>query len=250
MSKSYNPKIHHRRSIRLQGYDYSREGLYFITLCCQNRKHLFGTIRNGKILLSPAGEIVKEEWEKTPAIRPNTKLHEYIIMPNHFHAIIEIIFSAQSQSRESQSEKKESNLKGENKSRSTGELQFAPTEFAPTEFKSPSQTIGAIIRGFKGASTKRIKENYFSNLGSGKSIFAPKEPIKKSNSKEEKNSLSTGELQFAPTEFAPTTNFSPKDKIWQRDYYEHIIRNKKSYHRISNYIQNNPAQWEKDTFNR
>jgi len=198
MSKNYNPKIHHRRSIRLQGYDYSREGLYFITLCCQHRKHLFGTISNGKMTLSPAGEIVKEEWEKTPRLRPNTKLHPYIIMPNHFHAILEIIFPAQSQSRESQSEKKESNLKEEENSQS-GESQFGS---------------------------------------------------KKSNLKGEKNSQSTGELQFAPTEFAPTTNFSPKDKIWQRDYYEHIIRNKKSYHRISKYIQNNPAQWEKDTFNR
>ena len=206
MSKNYNPKIHHRRSIRLQGYDYSREGLYFITLCCQHRKHLFGSISNAKMILNRAGEIVKEEWEKTSMLRPNTRLHQYIIMPNHFHGIIEILFSAHFQSRESQSEKKESNSKEDPR---TGELQFAPTESAPTaEFKSPSQTIGAIIRGFKGASTKRIKEYYFSNIGSGESKFAPKESIKKSNSKEGDNPRSTGELQFAPTEFAPT-EFAP-----------------------------------------
>ena len=74
-----------------------------------------------------------------------------------------------------------------------GRIAIRPNEFAPTEFKSPSQTIGAIIRGFKGASTKRIKEYYFSNSGSGESIFAPKESIKKSNSKEDNR---TGELQF------------------------------------------------------
>ena len=187
----YNPNKHHRRSIRLKGYDYSREGLYFITLCCQDRQHLFGTIKNGEMILNKAGEIVKEEWKKTPSIRQNTALHEYAIMPNHFHAIIEIVFSK--------------NRKGDS-----------------GKFQSPSQTIGAIIRGFKGASTKRIKEYYFS----------------------EDNSARTGELQFAPTKFAPT------DKIWQSNYYEHIIRNEKSYHRISKYIKNNPVNWEKDKFHQ
>ncbi len=90
---SFNPSIHHRRSIRLKGYDYAGEGLYFITLCCQDMQHLFGEIMKREMNLNKAGEIVKEEWEKTPAIRQNIALHEYIIMPNHFHAIIEILFS-------------------------------------------------------------------------------------------------------------------------------------------------------------
>ena len=200
----YDPNIHHRRSIRLKGYDYSREGLYFITLCCQNRKHFFGAINNGSMILSKAGEIVKEEWKKTPTIRQNTALHEYIIMPNHFHAIIEILFS-----------KIQNGNSG--------------------KFQSPSQTIGAIIRGFKGASTKRIKAYYFSGKNTlsdstGESQFANPAP-------------STGELQFAPTEFAPT------DKIWQRNYYEHIIRNEKELFGIRNYIQFNPLNWEFDEDN-
>ena len=191
----YKSNLHHRRSIRLKGYDYSQKGLYFITLCCQDRKHFFGAINNGNMILNKAGAIVKDEWKKTPSIRQNTALHEYIIMPNHFHAIIEILFS------------KNSPALGE-------------SGFAPTDFRSPSQTIGAIIRGFKGASTKRIKEYYFS----------------------EDISSSTGELQFAPTEFAPT------DKIWQRNYYEIIIRNEQTHNRITEYIKNNPALWEKDRF--
>ena len=91
--------------------------------------------------LSPAGSIVDEEWQKTIEIRKNIALHEYMIMPDHFHAIIEILFHAASV---------------------TGESSFAP-KYTQAEFKSPSQTIGAIIRGFKGASTKRIKELYFRN---------------------------------------------------------------------------------------
>lgn len=93
----YNPRIHKRRSIRLKGYDYSQKGLYFITLCSQKHQHLFGHIEKGTMILNDFGEIIKEEWEKTPQIRKNTALHEYIIMPNHFHAIIEILFSKNSE---------------------------------------------------------------------------------------------------------------------------------------------------------
>ena len=123
-------------------------------------------------------------------IRDNISLHEFIVMPNHFHAIIEIIFQ-----------------KGNNQENIS-------------QFKSPSQTIGSIIRGYKIATTKKIKDL-----------------------------LSTGELQFAPTikdsQFTPTAL-----KIWQRNYHEHIIRDERAYLNISNYIINNPAKWEEDTFHK
>ena len=86
-----NPNIHHRRSIRLKGYDYSQKGLYFVTICTQNKKCLFGKIIDNKMVLNIAGEMVNKIWLEIPKIFPNTKLHEYIIMPNHFHTIIEIV---------------------------------------------------------------------------------------------------------------------------------------------------------------
>ena len=240
----YNPQKHHRRSIRLKGYDYSREGLYFITLCCQNRQHFFGTIKNGEVKLSKAGYIVQEEWERTPDKRPNTALHAYIIMPNHFHAIVEILFS-----------KSSLEAKG-------SEPQFAPEKQSPSsagnksEFKSPSQTLGAIIRGFKGASTKRIKEYYFSNNNpprTGESPFAPsgpgESPFAPSATGESKFRSAPGESPFAPSATGELP-FAPTDKIWQRNYYEHIIRSERAYHRISEYIKRNPANWEKDNFNK
>ena len=196
----YNPRRHNRRSMRLKGYDYSRTGLYFITICCQNRLHLFGHIELGNVVLNSFGAIIKEEWEQTPHIRNNTALHEYIIMPNHFHAIIEILFLKQHE---------KSGWEVKNKGESG--------------FKSPSQTIGAIIRGFKGATTKRIKK-YIWDLEQGK-----------------------GELQFAPTGIAPT-GIDLSRSIWQRNYYEHIIRNKKSHQIISKYIRNNPVNWRDDRF--
>ena len=87
----YNPDIHHRRSIRLKGYDYSQNGLYFITICTQNREQLFGTITNSQMALNPMGEIAHNEWFKTESMRPNLRLHEFIVIPNHIHGIIEII---------------------------------------------------------------------------------------------------------------------------------------------------------------
>lgn len=167
----YNPEIHHRRSIRLKGYDYSQEGAYFITICTHDRECLFGEIVNGEMRLNPFGEIVRDEWLKTPTIRPNIELAEWVIMPNHIHGIVIITVRR-------------------------GELQFAPTG----KFQSPSQTIGAIVRGFKGAATKRINNIRMNSV-----------------------------------------------PVWQRNYWEHIIRNEESYHRIAEYIVNNPLNWQNDT---
>ncbi len=91
MKNQYNPKKHHRRSIRLKDYDYSQEGLYFITICVQNKICLFGNMAEGKMTLNIVGEMIKKEWLKIPERFPNTALHEYVVMPNHFHAIIEIL---------------------------------------------------------------------------------------------------------------------------------------------------------------
>src|SRR5690606_9254532 len=148
----YDPNIHHRRSIRLKGYDYAKEGLYFITLYVQNREHIFGKIKNGKMILNPYGQIAHEEWLNTGNIRDNVALHEFIVMPDHFHAIIEILFH---KGKEGESGK----------------------------FRSPSQTVGSIIRGYKIATIKKIKAFILKGR-------------KEESIKENSNSV-TGELQFA-----------------------------------------------------
>ena len=84
----YNPEKHHRRSIRLQGHDYSQPGHYFITICTQNQECLFGKIENSKMILNKYGKIAKNEWLKSFKIRQELNLDCYIIMPNHIHGII------------------------------------------------------------------------------------------------------------------------------------------------------------------
>lgn len=211
---TYHLPPNNRRSIRLKGYDYSKKGMYFITLCIEDRFHLFGEIEDGTLKLNTFGEIAIEEWLKTIQLRNNIRLYEFIVMPNHFHAIIEIAFS-----------------KNRNK------------EPESATFKSPSQTIGAIIRGFKGATTKRIKEIIYREREESKE--EPKEEFIDSFLD---SSRCTGVLQYAP---APTPipiikNLNLSKSIWQRNYYEIIIRDEQAFINISNYIKNNPKNWKKD----
>jgi REP element-mobilizing transposase RayT len=86
----YNPAIHHRRSIRLKGYDYSQTGMYFVTICAQKHQCLFGKITDGEMVLNECGKIVNDEWQYLKIKYPHVVLHEYVIMPNHFHGIVEI----------------------------------------------------------------------------------------------------------------------------------------------------------------
>jgi len=196
-----NSNLPNRRSIRLKNYDYSQNGSYFITIVTQNRKHLFGKIEDERMILSSVGRIVEDEWRNTVEIRPNVILGEFIIMPDHMHMIVTITTKVEAEKKDNE-------------------------EWIHSNPKSPSHTIGAIIRGFKGACTKKI--NLFLN-SSGESR--------------------TGELLFAPSRespFAPSCE-SPfsSNKIFQRNYYDHIIRNQGDYHRIEKYIIDNPKNWKK-----
>ena len=87
---AYNPEIHHRHSIRLQGYDYKKEGAYFVTICTLQRQNLFGEINSGEMQLNVIGQIVLVIWEKIPYHFLNVELDEFILMPDHLHGIIVI----------------------------------------------------------------------------------------------------------------------------------------------------------------
>jgi putative transposase len=207
---AYNPLIHHRRSIRLKGYDYSQAGAYFITICTKDRQHLFGKVLNEEMILNKMGQIAYNEWLKTPDLRPNVSLDVFAIMPNHMHGIIILndntaddtggwhalhgkgeLHSPNNYTGESHAPGLTEKEKGECDSPRQRQQQMP---------RSPSNNIGVIVRGYKSSVTKQI--NLLNYPGSA----------------------------------------------WQRDYYEHIIRNEQSYQRISDYILNNPAKWEQDKF--
>jgi putative transposase len=87
---AYNPKKHHRQSIRLKGYDYRRSGYYFITICVVDRSSLFGRIVNRRLELNPLGELVGNIWQGLPRSFPGLEIDEFVVMPNHFHGILRL----------------------------------------------------------------------------------------------------------------------------------------------------------------
>ena len=84
----YNPAKHHRRSIRLPGYDYSQSGAYFVTVCVKEHDCIFGDVVDGKMRLNEYGKIAEAIWRNIPNVRKNVSLDEFIIMPNHVHGIM------------------------------------------------------------------------------------------------------------------------------------------------------------------
>jgi REP element-mobilizing transposase RayT len=210
---SYNPNIHHRKSIRLHGYDYSQAGLYFITICAQDRKCLFGKIENDEMILNDAGLIANECWLEIPKHFPNAVLHEHIIMPNHVHGIVELI------------QNDVANVGAEN----TRAENFLPLQ---NEFrKMIPRSIGSIVKGFKIGVTKWFRNSNNADMANAKAGNVNTENI--------------GAENFLPLQ-QPQQNETVK--IWQRNYYEHIIRDEKSYQHISEYIINNPKNWKEDKF--
>jgi len=123
---------------RLQTWDYGSNGSYFITICTKDRQHLFGNIENGQMILNDAGKTANDCWLEIPKHFPHAVLHEHVIMPNHVHGIIEL----------NSMENVGASVGAKNFSPLHASLHFNPIN-TPQPFKSPSKTIGSIVRGFK-----------------------------------------------------------------------------------------------------
>ena len=204
---------HNRRSIRLKGFDYSTPGFYFITICIHDpTQSLFGEIINGEMVLNKFGIIVRDEWIKTPLKRDNSKIDEYIIMPNHIHGIIQICGNTPvgaychtpTQNKTDGVDddtplQKTDGVDGDTPIQKIGRAYINTPlhEKQNQQLKSPSNTVGSIIRGFKGV-VKIAINNERTTLGKA---------------------------------------------VWQRNYYDHIVRDDRSFFRIRQYIRNNPHQW-------
>ena len=87
---NFNSDIHHRSSIRLKGYDYSQEGMYFVTICARDRECMFGKVVEGEMRLNEVGKVICGVWETLPKRFPNTHVDFFVVMPNHIHGIIVI----------------------------------------------------------------------------------------------------------------------------------------------------------------
>ncbi len=165
---SFDPTVHHRRSIRLNGYDYAQNGAYFVTICTWQREYLFGNIVDGGMRLSDIGLLVEQCWRTIAAAQ--VQLDEFVVMPNHLHGILL--------------------LTGNNR------------QARVSDGTAPG-SLGAIIQNFKSVSTRRVN-NQRDNRGC---------------------------------------------PLWQRNYYERVIRNDAELGRAREYIVNNPMKWDLDREN-
>ena len=174
---------YHRRSIRLKGYDYTQPGAYFVTICTHGRKMLFGRVVDGEMQLNEFGEIVREEWFRSPDIRAEIELFptEFVVMPNHIHGIVWIVET----------------------DTDVGAHSRAPLRRDRAPLHRPPRSLGSFIAGFKSVVTKRI------------------------------NALRE----------------TPGARVWQRNYYERIIRDERALNAIRRYILTNPSRWSLDRYN-
>jgi REP element-mobilizing transposase RayT len=211
---TYNPRKHHRRSIRLPGYDYTQAGAYFVTFVAHDRECLFGEVVDGVMRLNAFGEIVRDEWFRTAVVRPYVMLDpdEFVVMPNHVHGIIWIV----------RDHHRDDTGRGDAAGGPVGaQRRCAPTDThtdidtnASAATTTPTQhpihgvtptnvipgSLGAIVRATKSAATKRINA-----------------------------------LRGTPAAPVPGRNDD-----------EHIIRYETSLNRIRRYIAANPSQWAED----
>jgi len=126
-------------SARKPGWDYAANGWYFVTICTRERQHFFGSIEDGMMRLSDIGGIVADEWQKTAIVRPNVVLDEWVVMPNHFHAIVVIQNPAPDQFS-----RLPDDVETTRRVVSTGVSRLQP------------KSLGSIVGQFKSICTKRI----------------------------------------------------------------------------------------------
>ncbi len=158
----YDPDTHHRRSIRLDGYDYSQAGVYFITICSFRRACILGEIEAGQIKLGEIGTSIQRVWETLPNHYAHLSLDAFVIMPNHIHGLLVL-------------------------------------DANPSVAKR--HDIPMIVGSFKSFSAREVRQ------------------------------------------------IEPSIQLWQRNYYEHIVREDDELDAIRNYIVSNPLQWDKDIDN-
>jgi REP-associated tyrosine transposase len=214
---------HHRRSMRLKGYDYAQAGAYFVTICTYDRACLFGDIVDGTMQLNDAGQMVQEGWPAIAGQYSGIAIDAFVVMPNHIHGIIMIAAPG-----------------------TTGPTttpvgaQFMAPNPVPhsTTYSGPPDPPGMV-----DTITTPV----------GAQFIAPN-PVPHSNMMGAMNRAPTvGEIVRAyKARVTVTINQRRGTRgvpVWQRNFYDHIIRDDEALDRIRQYIVDNPAQWAHDPEN-
>lgn len=233
----YDPHIHHRRSIRLKGYDYSQQGLYFVTGCVQGRVCLFGDIVDGQMLLNDAGRMVEKWYAELENKFPDIRCGESVVMPNHFHCIIENVGTDKPVLNKPDGADKHIGTDKPVLNKPVG------TDLVRGDEPVLNKPVGADLR----VRPPHPNPNEM-GLGGGLGVGGLGEHIGSPLHRVVQwfKTMSTNEY-IRQVKLNNWPRF--QGKLWQRDYWEHIIRTEKSYQLIAAYIINNPQNWETDSIN-
>jgi putative transposase len=202
-------------SHRRPNWDYSANALYFLTIVTQHRVCNLGKIVNDELIPSDFGNIVECEFHKSFDIRKELFLDEFILMPNHLHALVEIKQQVNTNVRPYQQSIPPINTTIVDTAVADTDMAIAMDPNLPIKRNSPirsPKSISSFIAGFKSAVNSKI-DNYIDE----KQLKIPK--------------------------------YNRKNHFFQINYHDHIVRNHVEYQRIKNYIKKNPSNWNKDTFN-
>ncbi len=213
-------------SHRLAGWDYSSEAIYFITFCVQDFECLFGNVIVTddiiKMDLNSYGQIVEEEIQKSIEIRKNWIFHEWVVMPNHVHMLIEIEFNDNNsvQTHSSASKNNFENGVSQNDNQIQN-IKIHDSESLPLPIHD-SESLPLPIHDGKSLPLHRPPNSISSFIGIFKTVTTKQ----------------INELRNTKGE-----------RIWQPNYHDHIVRNYQSFQNIANYIDQNPQRWYEDRFN-
>ena len=211
---TYNPAIHHRRSIRLQDYDYSSAGAYFVTIRSWNRECLFGDVTDESVRLNDFGMVVDGCWRAISMHFPSVELDEFVIMPDHLHGIMVLVAPAINPGAMNRDvmnldamnldvmnlgamNRDIMNLDVMNLGVMNLDAMNRDVMNLGAMNRAPTTTVGGIVRAFKARCTHGINE----------------------------------------------IRINPGGAVWQRNYHERIIRNDRELNSIREYIVNNPQKW-------
>lgn len=208
-----------RHSLRLKEYDYSSAGAYFVTICAHNRECLFGDIIDGEMVLNDAGKMVEEWWDTIPSRYPNTEIDVFVVMPNHFHGIVyihEINPSVGAESISAHDIKMESCVGAE--SISAHNIETNSITQNRVDIESTPTKLNNTPKSWKGL--PEIIQSF-------------------------KRDTTIKYIKMVKNNVLPPF----EKRVWQRNYYEHIIRDEFDLNRIREYIINNPGRWQDDEEN-
>jgi len=211
-------------SHRLRGWDYAADGLYFLTVVTYGRDCVFGKVIKGQMILNEYGKIAHSEWFKSFKMRNELFLDEFILMPNHWHAIVGIdtrgniidnnIGDGDDGGNDTDGggrvEMHDRASLTPNTNKSNISFYNAHHHIKP-EFKRRPKSISSFVAGYKSAVISKI-DDYIEANGIQKRKYNRNNPL------------------------------------WQSNFHDHIIRNGKEYWTIKNYIKHNPSNWGNDKF--